>query len=76
MRVTPRDANYPGSESRFCILRPELIASFYQVSQPHNTTHNIFHIDSQYFIPTFDLVFCLRLKLQRGPALNPKLEMQ
>ncbi|KAM0941489.1 putative clustered mitochondria protein [Dioscorea sansibarensis] len=30
MRVTPRDANYPGSESRFCILRPELITSFYQ----------------------------------------------
>ncbi|KAJ0987073.1 hypothetical protein J5N97_005429 [Dioscorea zingiberensis] len=30
MRVTPRDANYPGSESRFYILRPELIASFSQ----------------------------------------------
>ncbi|KAI3448924.1 hypothetical protein Pfo_005589 [Paulownia fortunei] len=28
MRVTPRDANYTGSGSRFCILRPELITAF------------------------------------------------
>ncbi|XP_027159196.1 clustered mitochondria protein [Coffea eugenioides] len=28
MRVTPRDANYTGPGSRFCILRPELITSF------------------------------------------------
>nr|QKE11183.1 tetratricopeptide repeat (TPR)-like superfamily protein 1 [Erythranthe lewisii] len=28
MRVTPRDANYTGSGSRFCILRPELISGF------------------------------------------------
>ncbi|KAL0425578.1 UNVERIFIED_CONTAM: Clustered mitochondria protein, partial [Sesamum radiatum] len=28
MRVTPRDANYTGSGSRFCILRPELISAF------------------------------------------------
>jgi hypothetical protein len=32
MRVTPRDANYSGSGSRFCILRPELIKAFLQVS--------------------------------------------
>ena len=31
MRVTPRDANYTGPESRFCVLRPELITSFCQV---------------------------------------------
>ncbi|AEE78900.1 tetratricopeptide repeat (TPR)-containing protein [Arabidopsis thaliana] len=30
MRVTPRDANYTGPESRFCVLRPELITSFCQ----------------------------------------------
>uniref|UniRef100_A0A5B6Z148 Clustered mitochondria protein homolog n=1 Tax=Davidia involucrata TaxID=16924 RepID=A0A5B6Z148_DAVIN len=30
MRVTPRDANYSGPGSRFCILRPELIAAFLQ----------------------------------------------
>ncbi|KAJ9174444.1 hypothetical protein P3X46_013085 [Hevea brasiliensis] len=30
MRVTPRDANYNGPGSRFCILRPELIAAFCQ----------------------------------------------
>ncbi|XP_065871824.1 clustered mitochondria protein isoform X2 [Euphorbia lathyris] len=30
MRVTPRDANYTGPGSRFCILRPELIAAFCQ----------------------------------------------
>ncbi|KAL8500745.1 hypothetical protein ACS0TY_020362 [Phlomoides rotata] len=28
MRVTPRDANYTGPGSRFCILRPELISGF------------------------------------------------
>ncbi|XP_019186851.1 PREDICTED: clustered mitochondria protein-like isoform X2 [Ipomoea nil] len=31
MRVTPRDANYSGPGSRFCILRPELITAFCQV---------------------------------------------
>ncbi|KAK3009870.1 hypothetical protein RJ639_011214 [Escallonia herrerae] len=31
MRVTPRDANYTGPGSRFCILRPELINAFCQV---------------------------------------------
>lgn len=31
MRVTPRDANYTGPGSRFCILRPELISAFCQV---------------------------------------------
>ncbi|KAK3223963.1 hypothetical protein Dsin_010988 [Dipteronia sinensis] len=30
MRVTPRDANYTGAGSRFCILRPELITAFCQ----------------------------------------------
>ncbi|CAN0877840.1 Clustered mitochondria protein [Linum grandiflorum] len=30
MRVTPRDANYTGPGSRFCILRPELISAFSQ----------------------------------------------
>ncbi|XP_059649085.1 clustered mitochondria protein isoform X2 [Cornus florida] len=30
MRVTPRDANYTGPGSRFCILRPELITAFCQ----------------------------------------------
>nr|BAJ94710.1 predicted protein [Hordeum vulgare subsp. vulgare] len=28
MRVTPRDANYIGLQHRFCVLRPELVASF------------------------------------------------
>ncbi|XP_042047208.1 clustered mitochondria protein-like [Salvia splendens] len=28
MRVTPRDANYSGPDSRFCILRQELITTF------------------------------------------------
>ncbi|XP_050281888.1 clustered mitochondria protein-like [Quercus robur] len=30
MRVNPRDANYTGPGSRFCILRPELITAFCQ----------------------------------------------
>ncbi|PIA53471.1 hypothetical protein AQUCO_00900217v1 [Aquilegia coerulea] len=28
MRATPRDANYTGPQSRFCVLRPELVAAF------------------------------------------------
>ncbi|KAL9275941.1 Clustered mitochondria protein-like protein [Drosera capensis] len=31
MRVTPRDANFLGPRSRFCILRPELVAAFSQL---------------------------------------------
>ncbi|XP_008231340.1 PREDICTED: clustered mitochondria protein [Prunus mume] len=31
MRVTPRDANFTGPGSRFCILRPELITAYCQV---------------------------------------------
>ncbi|KAL5976011.1 hypothetical protein ACLOJK_020341 [Asimina triloba] len=30
MRVTPRDANYAGPGSRFCVLRPELVSTFAQ----------------------------------------------
>ncbi|KAI3772282.1 hypothetical protein L6452_03464 [Arctium lappa] len=41
MRVTPRDANYTGQNSKFYILRPELITAFCQVckeklKQPRN----------------------------------------
>ncbi|KAL5719875.1 hypothetical protein ACHQM5_012605 [Ranunculus cassubicifolius] len=28
MRVTPRDSNYTGGQSRFCVLRPELVTAF------------------------------------------------
>ncbi|KAL5719872.1 hypothetical protein ACHQM5_012603 [Ranunculus cassubicifolius] len=28
MRATPRDANYTGGQSRFCVLRPELVTAF------------------------------------------------
>jgi hypothetical protein len=35
MRVTPRDSNYMGLEHRFCVLRPELVASFVEVSSSH-----------------------------------------
>lgn len=28
MRATPRDANYTGGQSRFCVLRPELVSAF------------------------------------------------
>ncbi|KAI0488854.1 hypothetical protein KFK09_028693 [Dendrobium nobile] len=31
MRVTPRDVNYTGPGSRFCVLRPELVTSFCEV---------------------------------------------
>jgi len=36
MRVTPRDSNYTGPGSRFCVLRPELVALFCQVF-PHSS---------------------------------------
>lgn len=35
MRVTPRDSNYIGQEHRFCVLRPELVASFVEVNSSH-----------------------------------------
>ncbi|KAE8677489.1 Clustered mitochondria protein [Hibiscus syriacus] len=34
MRATPRDANFIGPGSRFCILRPELITVFIQAQAP------------------------------------------
>ncbi|KAA8520267.1 hypothetical protein F0562_014523 [Nyssa sinensis] len=37
MRVTPRDANYTGQGSRFCILRPELITAFCQAEATERT---------------------------------------
>lgn len=37
MRVTPRDANYTGSNSRFCILRQELITSFCKAKAAEKT---------------------------------------
>lgn len=36
--MTPRDSNYIGQEHRFCVLRPELIASFVEVSLSHFLT--------------------------------------
>ncbi|XP_021739250.1 clustered mitochondria protein-like isoform X2 [Chenopodium quinoa] len=38
MRVTPRDANYTGAGSRFCILRPELIRAFCQAEAAKRPT--------------------------------------
>ncbi|VAI60171.1 unnamed protein product [Triticum turgidum subsp. durum] len=32
MRVTPRDSNYIGLQHRFCVLRPELVASFVELN--------------------------------------------
>nr|GEU47496.1 clustered mitochondria protein [Tanacetum cinerariifolium] len=37
MRVTPRDANYTGANSKFCILRPELITAFCQAKGAKNS---------------------------------------
>ncbi|KAI3676675.1 hypothetical protein L1987_86287 [Smallanthus sonchifolius] len=37
MRVTPRDANYTGPNSKFCILRPELITAFCQSEAAKNS---------------------------------------
>ncbi|KAD5802797.1 hypothetical protein R6Q59_023791 [Mikania micrantha] len=36
MRVTPRDSNYTGTNSKFCILRPELITAFCQAETGKN----------------------------------------
>uniref|UniRef100_A0A1D1Z9L5 Clustered mitochondria protein homolog n=1 Tax=Anthurium amnicola TaxID=1678845 RepID=A0A1D1Z9L5_9ARAE len=38
MRVTPRDVNYTGPLSRFCVLRPELVASFCQAEAAEMST--------------------------------------
>ncbi|XP_060667552.1 clustered mitochondria protein-like [Ziziphus jujuba] len=51
MRVTPRDANYIGPGSRFCILRPELITAFCQAkaterSKTKSTSQGDAHIAS------------------------------
>lgn len=37
MRVTPRDANYNGPGSRFCVLRPELVTAFCQAEAAEKT---------------------------------------
>ncbi|KAH1106720.1 hypothetical protein J1N35_010488 [Gossypium stocksii] len=37
MRATPRDANFIGPGSRFCILRPELITAFVQAQAPESS---------------------------------------
>jgi protein TIF31 len=38
MRVTPRDSNYMGLEHRFCVLRPELVASFVEAESTKQAT--------------------------------------
>nr|CAB3450888.1 unnamed protein product [Digitaria exilis] len=38
MRVTPRDSNYIGQEHRFCVLRPELVASFVEAESTKQST--------------------------------------
>ncbi|KAI4326198.1 hypothetical protein MLD38_031536 [Melastoma candidum] len=40
MRVTPRDANYTGPGSRFCVLRPELVTSFCQGKGSEQKKHS------------------------------------
>ncbi|XP_057872432.2 clustered mitochondria protein [Cryptomeria japonica] len=40
MRTTPRDANYMGPGSRYCVLRPELVASFCQVESQERAKKN------------------------------------
>ncbi|XAR63419.1 hypothetical protein NMG60_11023342 [Bertholletia excelsa] len=40
MRATPRDANYTGPGSRFCILRPELISAFCQAEAAERSKNN------------------------------------
>uniref|UniRef100_A0A0D9VK91 Clu domain-containing protein n=1 Tax=Leersia perrieri TaxID=77586 RepID=A0A0D9VK91_9ORYZ len=38
MRVTPRDSNYIGLQHRFCVLRPELVASFIEAQSTTKST--------------------------------------
>uniref|UniRef100_A0A0D9YXF5 Clu domain-containing protein n=1 Tax=Oryza glumipatula TaxID=40148 RepID=A0A0D9YXF5_9ORYZ len=38
MRVTPRDSNYIGLQHRFCVLRPELVASFIEAESTNKST--------------------------------------
>lgn len=59
MRVTPRDANYTGPGSRFCILRPELITAFCQVSPACTITSllSYFHLYSIFNLFCFLYLF-------------------
>ncbi|MBA0584175.1 hypothetical protein Gorai_015000 [Gossypium raimondii] len=41
MRATPRDANFIGPGSRFCILRPELITAFVQKAQAPESSKSV-----------------------------------
>ncbi|KAL1157674.1 hypothetical protein V6Z11_A08G171600 [Gossypium hirsutum] len=41
MRATPRDANFTGPGSRFCILRPELITAFVQKAQAPESSKSV-----------------------------------
>lgn len=61
MRVTPRDANYNGPGSRFCILRPELITAFCQVSPACTMTSllSYFHLYSIFNL--FCLLYLVRI---------------
>eukprot|EP00252_Welwitschia_mirabilis_P007752 TRINITY_DN19429_c0_g1_i1.p1 TRINITY_DN19429_c0_g1~~TRINITY_DN19429_c0_g1_i1.p1 ORF type:complete len:1424 (-),score=348.01 TRINITY_DN19429_c0_g1_i1:430-4701(-) len=40
MRTTPRDANFMGPGTRYCVLRPELVTAFCQVVQEERTKLN------------------------------------
>lgn len=66
MRVTPRDSNFTGPGSRFCILRPELVTAFVQVFP-------IFFRSILIIFPALiscTFLFDQRLKLQKRQTLK------
>ena len=67
MRVTPRDANYTGPGSRFCILRPELITSFCHVSSASKTFCFAYEFSSLY-CDIGDISFCKAEAAERSKS--------
>lgn len=72
MRVTPRDANFTGPGSRFCILRPELITAFCQVNLWYSDIN--FSLGLISYVPSLISIFALLEKAQAADRSKSKSE--
>lgn len=72
MRVTPRDANFTGPGSRFCILRPELITAFCQVNYDILILASVLGLIS--YAPSLIWIFPLLEKAQAAERSKYKSE--
>jgi hypothetical protein len=72
MRVTPRDANFTGPGSRFCILRPELITAFWQVNYDILILTLVWALILMFLLVYEYLLYWRRPKLQRDQNISLK----